>query len=327
MIINAYQQRRAVLPEFFHQRHRCDRLCDSLVKILFKFKSLSIQEARTYQLMEPTNKQANRYWGLIVAVLVSLALASHQLWQADQFGLIGNYLYWLVRILIQVGCFVAVLTAVENYAGHRLSRPIVVSASVLLSLVPYALAITAFDLIAGLPELGLNGGAEVPESRAGAFALELLYLLDNHIAVCLLVYLPRMITADALDPSNVSSLEHDSSGESVIERDTLFQSSFDPPLQGDICHLEAQEHYVRILTTDETRMLLYRFSDAVKQMPSSTGMQTHRSHWVANAAVKGLIIKGQSLKVELNDGTLVPVSRTFRAAVEQRFNSLEAGSA
>lgn len=60
-----------------------------------------------------------------------------------------------------------------------------------------------------------------------------------------------------------------------------------------VYHLKAKEHYVRVLTSDESRMLLHRFSDAVKQMPHSKGMQVHRSHWVADASVTGLIVKGK----------------------------------
>jgi DNA-binding LytR/AlgR family response regulator len=69
-------------------------------------------------------------------------------------------------------------------------------------------------------------------------------------------------------------------------------------------------------------MVLHRFSDAVRHLPDSLGMQVHRSHWVADKAVRGLVVNGQRMQVELSNGTQVPVSRTFRSAVEQRFEKV-----
>ncbi|TWI82194.1 LytTr DNA-binding domain-containing protein [Roseibium hamelinense] len=42
-------------------------------------------------------------------------------------------------------------------------------------------------------------------------------------------------------------------------------------------------------------------------------MQVHRSHWIANAEVIRLIKNRTSLKVEMSDGTTVPISRRFAA--------------
>ncbi len=55
---------------------------------------------------------------------------------------------------------------------------------------------------------------------------------------------------------------------------------FKPSLDGQINHIEAQEHYIRVATSSERRMVLYRFSDAIREMPDTLGLQVHRSHWV-----------------------------------------------
>lgn len=267
------------------------------------------------------DKNIHDTWTIIAAVLTAMLLASHQLPQASSFGVAGAYLYWLFRILIEAGCFFAVLVAVEKYFQSALPSWAVVVVSIVVSLVPFTLAIIAVDLVAGLPELGLNGAQQTPAPRVSAFALELLYLFDNHIALCLLLLIPRIISQRL---GNETTQPVDTGPDTAAPAGDLFFMNLEPPLDGDICALEAQEHYVRISTTAESRMVLYRFSDAVKHIPDSLGMQVHRSHWVAENAVKGLVVSGQSMKVELQDGTQVPVSRTFRTAVEKRFKHVDA---
>ena len=63
----------------------------------------------------------------------------------------------------------------------------------------------------------------------------------------------------------------------------------------------------RQTTSSGNRMVLHRFSDAVKQTPNTLGMQVHRSHWVALSAVKNIIIEGQSMKLKLVNDKEVPV--------------------
>jgi hypothetical protein len=265
------------------------------------------------------NKQIHDYLTVITAVLAAMLLASHQLSQSSTFGVFGAYAYWLFRVLIEVGCFFAVLVAIEKYFEGVFAPWLEVVVAIVISLVPFTLAITAFDLIAGLPELGLNGSQQ-SGSRVSAFALELVYLFDNHVALCLLVLLPRWLSrADTAEPE----VQQPAVELEVTENGyTAFLESIDPPLKADIVAIEAQEHYIRISTDNDTRMVLHRFSDAVRHLPDSLGMQVHRSHWVADKAVRGLVVKGQRMQVELSNGTRVPVSRTFRSAVEQRFEKV-----
>ncbi len=265
-------------------------------------------------------KKLEDRWVVLIALLSAILLASHQLSSDTGFGLVGNYIYWICRVLGEAGLFVAVLMAVERYAGTLLPRWAIYGSAILASLIPFVLSVTAFDLVVGLPELGLNGGTQPEMSTARAFAYELVYLLDNHVAVCLMILLPRLINIQ-----NVAGAKTENSEPEPDATTTTFLQSLEPPLLGEICSLEAQEHYVKIVSTEESRMVLHRFSDVVMQMSDSTGIQVHRSHWVADAAVKQAVVQGQAMKLELQDGRKVPVSRTFRAAVEQRFSALSVG--
>jgi hypothetical protein len=88
---------------------------------------------------------------------------------------------------------------------------------------------------------------------------------------------------------------------------------------GRVMRLTVDDHYVIALCDDgsEHRVLM-RFADAVAEMEGQDGFYTHRSHWVsAHAARRGVRIDGRDM-LELADGTLVPVSRTYRPTLDAR---------
>lgn len=250
----------------------------------------------------------------LVALFAALLLASNEVTLGGFEGWMSSYAYWVVRIAIESAFFVATLYALEKYVSPDYPQPMVITASILISLFPFTLAITSLDLIVGLPELGLNETQDTGTSRLQAFGQELFYLLDNHLVLCAMLLLPRLL----LSTKEVTNNE----GEQKIpdiKGAPIFHEAITPPLNGLICRIEAQEHYIRIITTSESRMVLYRFSDAVREMPSSLGMQVHRSHWIAFSAIEGLMKDGQKLKLKLSNKEIVPVSRSFHPLVEERF--------
>jgi hypothetical protein len=89
-------------------------------------------------------------------------------------------------------------------------------------------------------------------------------------------------------------------------------------LKGDILVIMAEEHYLRVYTASGNALILYRLSDAVKEL-GDYGMLVHRSYWVAKTAITGNVKRGQNSILILSNGLEVPVSRGFRQKV------LEAG--
>ena len=239
---------------------------------------------------------------VIVAVLSAFLIASHETTTVEFGGIVGNYFYWLVRIAIEAAFFIGVLTVITKYGANFLSRRLIFGLAILVSHIPFVLTITALDIVLGLPELGLDSTAPVDTSRFGVFGLELLYLLDNHIIICLIVSLPRFY---------ISTPESKSEMKSQIGSGT-FLSTIEPPLAGSLLWVEAQEHYVRITTDEESRMVLARFSDIVRELEGQDGMQVHRSHWVARKAIVKQEKIGQGVALSLKTGNSVPVSRSFR---------------
>lgn len=285
-----------------------------------------------------------------LTALAAALLAASETVHPDGWGVVERYVYWFVRIFIEGGVFIAVLQLL-TLARTLSLRPLwLVFCAILLSYLPFALAVTALDIVLGLPELGdeiLTGATSTIEpSKMFAFLLELGYLLDNHIALCLLVSTPMLLDgisgtrfADRSDmipsrPTANVNLDTDARGlnqhslpgrqktaPDLAEMLIPFLLRLDPPFNSPLIRAEAQEHYVRLVGESETRMVLYRFNDILHELPDDLGMQIHRSHWVAYRSVKRLFREASNLKLETSDGAIVPVSRKHASDVEVTFGN------
>jgi DNA-binding LytR/AlgR family response regulator len=83
-------------------------------------------------------------------------------------------------------------------------------------------------------------------------------------------------------------------------------------LQGaEIYAVEAEDHYLRLHTSLGQDLILLRLADAIAELDGLEGAQTHRSWWVARAAVAEVERGDGRATLTLKDGAEVPVSRGF----------------
>lgn len=87
-------------------------------------------------------------------------------------------------------------------------------------------------------------------------------------------------------------------------------------LRGPVLCLQMEDHYVRIHTDRGSAMVLMRMGDAVAAL-GERGLRVHRSWWVAHAAVKAGSRAGRTLRIELHNGLMVPVSKPYAEAVRE----------
>lgn len=247
-------------------------------------------------------KLAEEKFMAIIAVLAACFIAAHESSGNGAIALLGTYCYWLVRIGAEGLLFFGVRSTVENYASKSLSATMIMAISIVVSHLPFVLSVTAMDIVLGYPELGIGDSSTAANSRIAEFALELIYLFDNHIALCLLLSVPRWVEMRSAASSQIQT---------GSEKGT-FLSAIEPSIDGEILWVAAQEHYVRITTQNENRMVLARFSDIVRELSNTEGLQVHRSHWVATSAIAKQHRKGQNLSLILTTGDVVPVSRSFK---------------
>ncbi len=87
---------------------------------------------------------------------------------------------------------------------------------------------------------------------------------------------------------------------------------------GDLSELwsiSAEEHYLRLVGAFGVRMIRHPLKAAIRQIPAACGVQVHRSHWVSFGRVAH-ILEGQDVQLVLVDGTTIPVSKSYRRAVQ-----------
>lgn len=311
-----------------------------------------------------------------IAGLAALLLAASEISRPPNWTTVHIYLYWTGRILIEAGLFIGALvliSATSLVSGHTHTR-IVVAAAV--SFIPFALSVTALDIVLGLPELELpikavgTGPSDelavsplssspafgpleaVGSHQVGAFLRELVYLFDNHFVLCALIAAPVLLAGQTAGRSTLATgmgigsksggldmagsarpflgASSGRSAETGVQvaagaNPPLFLQDLDPPFEQPLLRVEAQEHYVRLVGPDQTRMVLYRFADVVRQMPPSLGRQVHRSHWVAYAAARQLHTERGTLRIETVDGAAIPVSRRHAREVKEAFGPVANG--
>jgi hypothetical protein len=214
-------------------------------------------------------------------------LAANQQTRPEGWPVIGVYGYWLVRIGIESTLFIAflqLLSLLPRIANHTLWA---ICLAALASYIPFVLSVTALDIVLGLPELDATTLGEAGSAiQLGAFLQELVYLLDNHIFLCAMLSIPMVLQACwipaqlhppiAKQSGPADMLTADRTGLAITSPDnaptkTSFLESLSPPFADRILRAEAQEHYVKLVGPNDTQMVLYRFSDILRELPKKNG--------------------------------------------------------
>jgi DNA-binding LytR/AlgR family response regulator len=79
--------------------------------------------------------------------------------------------------------------------------------------------------------------------------------------------------------------------------------------------VEAEDHYLRLHTSRGQDLILLRLGDAIGELEGIEGARTHRSWWVARAAVRGVERDDGRATLALPDGVTAPVSRAYAKAL------------
>ncbi len=85
-----------------------------------------------------------------------------------------------------------------------------------------------------------------------------------------------------------------------------------------VLRLSANDHVVEVVTSSSAHKLRMRLIDAIAEMEPIHGYCVHRSHWVAHDAIQKVErTDDYKLFVVLKNGDRIPVSRKYRANLEQ----------
>jgi DNA-binding LytR/AlgR family response regulator len=216
-----------------------------------------------------------------------------------------RYAFWLG--LTAAGAVAAI--AADAVLSTRLrAGPIRIGAVALVSALPMTF------VVAWTMSLVQPGRFFAPQQLPALFAAV--------AAVQLLIVFATTITAptavDAEARGRAPALQ-EPAAEAAAAFPSALLSRLPPGIGSDIIALETEDHYLRVHAAGGSALILMRMADAVALLDPQLGAQVHRRWWVAEAAVTGVRTEGQKLSLCLIDNRLVPVGRTFSAAVRARF--------
>lgn len=100
-----------------------------------------------------------------------------------------------------------------------------------------------------------------------------------------------------------------------IAPDAALQQRLPFDKRGVLVRLEAQDHYLKVVTGAGESLILLRLGDALSELSQFDGLRVHRSHWVARDQVREALRQDGRLRLRMSDGAEIPVSRTYKATV------------
>lgn len=257
--------------------------------------------------MQFTNRQMQFAWQAAIVLALGVFLA-----MAGPFGTYGDlapwprYAYWVGLCLFGYGSIVIAAQALR--ALRRTAGAVAIGTVALASALPTTFAVAWAEQLLRLDHaVPLHAMPRVYGSVAAIQLLMLLLLTRMRLSLEPLLFARHALPQPPATPPPPAPPE-------PPQADFLARSA--PQLGGRLLALQAEDHYLRVITDAGSALVLMRLADAVREVPPADGMQVHRSWWVGYCAVKSIRKEPGRISLGLADGTLVPVSRTYQAAVK-----------
>ena len=228
-------------------------------------------------------------WRRVFALSMTVAavLAASGAFGAGGPDLIPRLVYWLA--LVAAGCAIGV--ALGHFfipATWSTRRPWLAWAVISLAIWPPMTAmVAAVNALAGHRPFGLP--------LILASAPDTLVVTAGLSALAFLARRQETVETHAADPGAAPA---------------RFLARLPAKLAGaELWAVEAEDHDLRLHTSAGQDLILMRLADAVAELDGVEGARTHRSWWVAKAAVRGVRREDGRALLDLPAGLVAPVSR------------------
>lgn len=249
---------------------------------------------------------SDKFWLGLFCIAIILAVAG-PFDTIKQFSTIPRFFYWLgiavSTYFIAIFFNVCISTFLERRIGRRL-----LCRSISALIAGIAIGFWVFFVNTFL--------VNIDELKWHIF----ITLVTNCMMISFAVSAIYFIVDDALLTKQEKTMET-SSNSYIGQQTSPFLSRLSKPLGKDLISLQAQDHYVEAKTTMGSELVLIRLSDAIAELDGFDGLQTHRSWWVATKHIsEQKRIDGKPF-LTLNNGTEIPISRTYQAGVKRYFSA------
>lgn len=263
--------------------------------------------------MQFTNRQM--HFALQAAIVLALGVF---LAMAGPFGTYGDlapvprYGYWVGLCFFGYGSIAVAAQAMR--ALCRTAGATVVALVVLASALPTTFVVAWVEQLLRLDHaVPLQAMPRVYGSVAAIQLLMVLLLTRMRLSLAPLLFAGA---AAPTKPALPAAPAEPAAALPAAVQPSSFLARIPPQLGTALLALQAEDHYLRVITDQGSSLILMRLADAIRQLPPEEGMQVHRSWWVAYKAAREIGKEAGRMNLRLPDGTQVPVSRTYQAAVK-----------
>jgi DNA-binding LytR/AlgR family response regulator len=248
-------------------------------------------DAQSTEPWRPTARNLAATWLRVVgaAAAVAAVLAVSGAFGVRGPGIIGHVAYWLA--MSAIGATGGVLSGVYVMPREWFDRRLILAGAVITLVVgpPMCLASAYASVIFAHEPFSLHVVlANAPETLATTAAM---------VAISLLIRGRQTVETHAAPAAAAPP---------------KFLARLPAKLAGaELWAVEAEDHYLRLRTSLGQDLILMRLGDAIGELEGIEGARTHRSWWVARAAVRGVEREDGRATLILPDGAEAPVSRAY----------------
>lgn len=178
---------------------------------------------------------------------------------------------------------------------------------------PLPIRVMAGSAVAGFPGTFITFAMLSAVNRP--FPFDILDLLSTYLIVTAMTAVFAIPLAQAV--ARRRQQEEMAACEPPAETLSPFFKRLPPKLGTDLLSLSAEDHYVRVTTSQGSDLVLIRLSDAIAEIGAEKGQRVHRSHWVAQGAVAIVDRGGGKTALVLTNGESIPVSQSYMASLRE----------
>ena len=258
-----------------------------------------------------------KYYLFVAGALgLLIALVTREL--ATPYGLFWHIVQWQIQSQMAIWLLVLAHLSLTRYVHILKMKPFVqLVVAGLFGGLMFSLPASAMDIIFKIDP--------VPTTLY-AFILSWLDELGGSIfPVCLawiVINFPWILGLRLTNETTAGSDEVKRPNSQAINTRPPFGYLVSDHIWGDLLYLKAELQYIKVITSKGQELILYSLREAMNELSQSSGVQVHRSYWVASSTIESFRSKGRQGELVLVDGTIVPVSRAKVSQVKSLCKSL-----
>jgi hypothetical protein len=234
-------------------------------------------------------------------------------------GLLARLLQWIAQVAIPLLLLIGshlLLSRISSF--DRLNPWIKLTISGVVGSLLFAPIALSLDFI-----FGIDDWNQVQTTNQLLMLLldEILGVLFPVTLVWIGINAPRVLGLDfSRSTENSADMLRQQPADEGLQAKDGFLNLLPGRIGTDVLYLMSELHYLRVVTTRGSALVLYNLSDAVSELAPNSGLQPHRSYWVALKHVNRLLKREGKNCLELSNGSQVPISRRRLSDVKAKID-------